>query len=153
MKMISEIEGFEEFTDYGITSCGKVWSFKRNKFLKPTKTNSGYLKVVLCKDGKRKDFLIHRLVALAYIPNPQNLDTVNHIDECKTHNYVNNLQWMTCRDNKTYSSGKPVRCVETGQTFDSIREAARQLNLYYSGVQAVCRGEYKTFHGYHFEFI
>lgn len=153
MKMINEIEGYEEFTGYGITSCGKVWSFKTNRFLTPSRGANGYLKVVLHKDGKRKDFLVHRLVAEAYIPNPDSLETVNHIDECKTHNYVSNLQWMTQRDNKTYSSGKPVRCVETNQIFDSAKEAARQLNLCSSGVSAVCRGEYKTFHGYHFEYI
>ena len=92
MKMINEIKGFEEFEGYGITSCGKVWSFKTNRFLSSRKNNKGYLYVWL-GDGKghKKNVTIHRLVALAYIPNPNNYDTVDHIDNCKEHNYINNL--------------------------------------------------------------
>ena len=148
MKDIKNYEG-----EYAITSCGKVYSYKSKKFLKPQKRKDGYLQVALSKDGKKKWFFLHRLVAEAYIANPDNLKTVNHKDENKEHNYINNLCWMTHRDNKTYSSGKPVRCAETGQIFDSTQEASRQLNLCQSGISAVCRGEYKTFHGYHFEFI
>ena len=92
MKMINEIKGFEEFEGYGITSCGRVYSFKTNKFLKSAKDKKGYLHVWLA-DGKGngKTVRIHRLVALAYIPNPNNLETVDHIDEDKEHNYINNL--------------------------------------------------------------
>ena len=92
MKMINEIKGFEEFEGYGITSCGRVYSFKTKRFLSPGKNHKGYLQVQLA-DGKghKKTVFIHRLVALAYIPNPNNLETVDHIDENKEHNYINNL--------------------------------------------------------------
>lgn len=148
---MKDVVGYEGL--YAVTSCGKVWSYRRKKFLKPKKEKSGYLRVGLSKDGKKKWFFLHRLVAEAYIPNPDGLETVNHVNENKEHNYVNNLEWMTCRDNKTYSSGKPVRCIETGQIFDSTREAARQLDLHQSCISAICRGERKSTHGYHFEFI
>lgn len=148
---MKDVVGYEGL--YAVTSCGKVYSYKRKKFLKPKKEKSGYLRVALSKDGQKKWFFLHRLVAEAYIPNPDNLETVNHIDENKEHNYINNLCWMTHRDNKTYSAGKPVRCVETGQIFDSTREAARQLDLHQSSISAICRGERKTTGGYHFEFI
>jgi len=85
---MKDIIGYEKL--YAITSCGRVWSYKRNKFLSSEKVN-GYERVTLCKDGKRKHFLIHRLVAEAYIPNPNSYDTVDHINNDKTKNYVNNL--------------------------------------------------------------
>lgn len=103
MKMINEIEGYEEFTGYGITSCGKVWSFKTNRFLTPSRGANGYLYVYLSSGMKDKRVRIHRLVALAYIPNPNNLDTVDHIDENKDHNYVNNLRWLSRGDNIRHS--------------------------------------------------
>lgn len=154
MKLISEIEGFEEFTGYGITSCGKVWSFKTNKFLTPCRDNKGYLCVHITngrKTGKR--VRIHKLVALAYIPNPDNLDTIDHIDEDKNHNYINNLRWLSRGENKSRSWSKPVKCVETGKIFNSATIAAEEMNLEKSHVSQVCNGKRNHTGGYHFEFI
>lgn len=81
MRDIKDYEGL-----YGITSCGRVWSYRSKKFLKPANDGSGYLKVALCKDKKRKWYYIHRLVAEAYIPNPENKLYINHIDENKANN-------------------------------------------------------------------
>ena len=83
---------------YAITSCGKVWSYKHRKFLKPADKN-GYKRVCLCKDSVKKNFAIHRLVAQAYIPNPNNYDTVDHIDKNRENNCVNNLRWMSASEN------------------------------------------------------
>ena len=94
MKMICELPGFEEFKGYGITSCGRVYSFKTKRFLKPTNKN-GYLYVHLTNGIQNsKNVRVHRLVALAYIPNPNNYDTVDHIDFIKENNSVNNLRWL-----------------------------------------------------------
>ena len=154
MKMINEIKGFEEFEGYGITSCGKVWSFKTNKFLSLRKNHRGYLYVWLT-DGKGhgKNVAIHRLVALAYIPNPNNLETVDHIDENKEHNYINNLQWMTRGENKSKSWSKAVYCVELDRTFKSGAEAARELGLNTSRISNVCNGRRNKTGGYHFKFV
>ena len=115
MKLISEIEGYEEFTGYGITSCGKVWSFKTNKFLKPWRDKDGYLRVRLSNGIKtNKTVGIHKLVALAYVPNPDNLETIDHIDNNKDHNYINNLRWLSRGENSGRSKRKPIRCIETG---------------------------------------
>ena len=154
MKMINEIKGFEEFEGYGITSCGRVYSFKSKKFLSPGKNKRGYFLVRLA-DGKGhgKTVAIHRLVALAYIPNPNNYDTVDHIDNCKEHNYINNLQWMTRGDNKSKSWSKAVYCVELDRTFKSGAEAARELGLHTSNICRVCNGKRKTTGGYHFKFV
>ena len=103
MKDIKNYEGL-----YAVTSCGKVWSYKSNKFLVPKCGKNGYLYVCLCKDGQKKWYRVHRLVAMAYIPNPDNLPQVDHIDNDRTHNYVNNLQWITCRDNVRKGRNKPI---------------------------------------------
>lgn len=84
-----DIPGYEGL--YAITSCGKVWSHRNKKFLKPDINGRGYHRVVLSKNGETKRFLVHRLVAEAYIPNPNNYDTVDHIDGCPAHNYIKNL--------------------------------------------------------------
>ena len=154
MKDIKNYEGL-----YAITSCGKVWSYKRKKFLKP-RSNRGYLQVCLRKDGERKNYRIHRLVAEAYIPNPNNYDTVDHIDFNRTNNCVNNLQWMSgsenCRkrrDYKRFDTSKPVRCIELNTIYPSATEAARCLNLDQSSISKACRGKLKRTGGYHWEFV
>lgn len=148
---MKDIKGYEGL--YAITSCGKVWSYRRKKFLSPVKNNDGYLHVHLCKDGKPKDFKIHRLVAEAYIPNPDNLKDVDHINGNKEHNYINNLQWMTHEDNVRKASNKKVRCVETGEIFDSITIAAKEKNVNRVDISKVCNGNRKTCGGYHWEVV
>ena len=103
---MKDVVGYEGL--YAITSCGKVWSYKRKRFLTPYNSGNGYLKVKLFKDNEEKQYRIHRLVAEAYLPNPENLPQVDHIDNDKTHNYVNNLQWITHRDNSRKSNNKVI---------------------------------------------
>ena len=82
---MKDIRGYEGL--YAITSCGKVWSYRRKKFLKPGVIQGGYLNVVLTnKDGQQKNHRVHRLVAEAYIPNPEGKEQVNHKDENKYNN-------------------------------------------------------------------
>ena len=88
---------------YAITSCGMVWSYRKQRFLKPYNTGR-YLVVELFKNGCGKQFKIHRLVAEAYLPNPYNLPCVNHKDEVKTHNWINNLEWCDYSYNINYGT-------------------------------------------------
>lgn len=155
MKDIKNYEGL-----YAITSCGKVWSYRSKKFLKPGSNKNGYLQVGLRKDKEKRTFLIHRLVAEAYIPNPNNYETVDHIDFDRTNNCVNNLQWMSHSENarkkRDYSiiiNPKPVRCIELNTIYPSGAEAARCLNLDPESIRKVCRGERKTCGGYHWQFV
>lgn len=117
---MKEIKGYEGL--YAITSCGRVWSYRSKKFLKPRIKKNGYCDVILYKDKIPKTFSVHRLVAEAYIPNPDNLPCVNHKDEVKTHNWINNLEWCSIAYNNTYGTrterakqtmNKKNRCVET----------------------------------------
>ena len=95
--MIKDIKGFEGL--YQITDEGQVYSVRRDKYLKPRKDKDGYLLVNLYKDKKQYTRKVHRLVAEAFIDNPENKKEVNHIDCRRDNNYVSNLQWVSHREN------------------------------------------------------
>lgn len=99
---MKDVVGYEGL--YAVTSCGKVWSYKYKKFLKPKADRNGYLFVTLCKNYKMKNYKIHRLVAMAYIPNPENLPQINHKDENKTNNCLQNLEWCNAKYNSNYGT-------------------------------------------------
>lgn len=94
----------ESCPGYAVTEDGRVWSFKSNKFLKQKINKYGYCCVTLCKNGKNWTTTVHRLVASAFIPNPENKSTVNHKDENKLNNTVDNLEWMTIAENNRYGT-------------------------------------------------
>lgn len=107
MKKINTIKGFEHIEDwYYICTCGKVVStYKNTKIMKTQINRYGYEQLSLTTvDSKTKNLKVHRLVALAFIPNTENKSEVNHIDEIKTNNYVQNLNWMTRIENVNYGT-------------------------------------------------
>ena len=104
---MQDIKGYEGI--YAVTEDGQVWSYRRKKFLKPYDTGRGYKKVDLYLKGKREKRYIHRLVAEAFIPNPENKPQVNHKDENKDNNSVGNLEWMTSKENNNYGTAKQRR--------------------------------------------
>ena len=156
MKDVQNYEGL-----YAVTSCGKVYSYRTKKFLKPRKRRDGYLHVCLYKGGEREFYYIHRLVAEAYLPNPNNLPCVNHKDENKENNALQNLEWCTHEYNINYGSrnekvgkalGKPVYCEELNKTFDGVHAAARELGLDNSNIIKCCKRTRKTCGGYHWRY-
>lgn len=90
---------FIGFPDYGIALTGKLYSHKTQKFLKLRCSKNKYLYTVITHNGIRKTVKSHRLVALAFIPNPENKPQVNHIDGDKQNNHVSNLEWCTASEN------------------------------------------------------
>ena len=153
-----DITGYEGL--YKVSDRDNVFSIKRKDSmgrkwggltLEPRPHRNGYLMVQLYKNGVRKNKLIHRLVAEAFIPNPNNLPEVNHIDEVKDNNELSNLEWCTRDYNINYGTlnerlSKKVRAVnvETGEvvTFESTQEV-RNKGYSQGGVSQACRGVYK----------
>lgn len=101
-----DIEGFEGL--YQVSNMGRVRSLRRNIILK-NRITSGYEMVLLYTNNIRKNYLVHRLVAHAFIPNPNNLPQVNHKDENKTNNCVDNLEWCDGKYNTNYGTGNKRR--------------------------------------------
>ena len=97
MKTIMEIEGYPNYLIY---PEGRIWSKKgKGRFLKPATQKNGYRRVCLSRDKKPKMFLVHRLVAQAFIPNPDNKPEVDHINNNPHDNRLENLRWVTKSEN------------------------------------------------------
>lgn len=138
--MKKEYRAIDDFPGYLITNNGEVYHQKEKQIhqIKSRLDSKGnYILVTLInKDGKRKNCLVHRLVAKAFIPNPENLPEVNHKDKDKTNNNVNNLNWCTRRENleDSYTTMSPNRNFKVcklykgGQLigeFNGVRRAAK----------------------------
>lgn len=154
---------------YEVSNLGNVRSVRYSqsgeviysRTLQPSTKERGYLGVVLSKQSDTKNHLVHRLVAMAFLPNPKHLIAVNHIDGNKTNNNVTNLEWCTDRDNllHAYKIGlkkgncKAVVCVETNEVFDSVSSANKAMGVTYSHIGDICNNSplYKTAFGYHWK--
>ena len=97
-----DIPGYEGL--YGITKDGKIYNLKYKRFLKAASDKDGYLRINLSKNGQKVSYRVHRLVALTYIPNPNNYPIINHKDENKQNNNVSNLEWCTHKYNTNYGT-------------------------------------------------
>ena len=100
--MMKDITGYEGL--YAITDNGEVWSYRNKKFLKKKENPNGYYYAELWRNNKGKGFRVNRLVAEAFIPNPNNYPCVNHKDENKLNNKVSNLEWCTHKYNNNYGT-------------------------------------------------
>lgn len=156
-KVIPGYEGLYEVSDQGRVKSLNFHRTGKTKLLKPQNNGTGYLQVRLYKDGKSKLMYVHRLVAEAFIPNPQGLETVNHKDEDKTNNAASNLEWMTNKDNTIYSQARQVQMFDKSAgellaKFPSIIESARKTGINQSHICACCRGKRKSAGGYVWRF-
>lgn len=157
---------------YQVSNLGRVRSLDRidalgrlrkGKVLAYGLSGGGYLQVGLHRDGKVEQKLVHRLVSEAFLPNPDNLPQVNHKDEDKANNQVENLEWCTALYNNTYGTRvervtkvreKPIYAI-TGlgnrYYFSGVSKASRLLGLKEGRTSDCLRGKCKTHHGYTFE--
>lgn len=160
-----------EYPDYKVSNMGNVKSIERKvkskcgsmrtvceRILKPSKDGSGYLFVKFYKKGKIKNMKIHRLVADAFLQNPDNLPLVNHKDENKLNNNVENLEFCDAMYNVNYGTrneriSKKVKCIETDIIFSSVREIEKQLLFNHSNISKCCNGKRKSAYKYHWEWV
>lgn len=168
-----DIEGYEGI--YQVSNLGNVRSlyFKNNKYKidrikerSKTLDKKGYLRVILCKDGKIKNFQVHRLVAQAFIPNPNNYNEVNHKDENPSNNRVDNLEWCTHKYNMNYGSirekinkkkRKKIIQYDLNGNFikkwESIIDIERMLNISSQCIFYACKNKTKNTKGYIWRYV
>ena len=169
-KDIKNYEGLYQVSNWGrVKSLGNGKNYKYGRILKQSKNGRGYLFVSLCKSGKKKNYTIHRLVAETFIPNPDNLPQVNHKDENKNNNKVENLEWCTPSYNSNYgtrnkrasekkTNGKMSKSV-IQYTLDgkfvkewvSLHECSRN-GFHHQNIILCCRGEYKQYKGFKWKY-
>lgn len=160
-KPIIGYEGLYEVSNLGNVKSLCAGRWHKEMMRKPVKDKDGYLTVVLKKYGKYKCFKVHRLVAQAFIPNPNELPQVNHIDEDKTNNTNGNLEWCTSQYNNAYNDRpkrfhKPVIQLSTDGTeiarFESVNAAAKAIGKNPASISGVLSGRRMTTGGFKWQF-
>lgn len=149
--------------DYIITSLGRVFSLprvnKKGQYLKfkelKGKVSNGYKKITLYNKTVEVEYL-HRLVADAFIPNPDNKPTVDHINRDRLDNRVENLRWATYKEQSGNQgkASKPIYCMIDNDVleFDSLTSCANELNLTVSSISLCLSGKQKSHKGYRFKY-
>lgn len=163
------VEGYEDC--YEVSRSGLVRSVPRDfgygvidkpKLLAFDPDRGGYLRVRLCKDGKKRGWFVHRLVAQAFVPNPDGKPFVNHIDEDRTNNHASNLEWVYTCENNAYGNrneriAKGVsrqieqidpETMQVIRVWDSATQAARALGCSNSLISGVTTGKRETALGF-----
>lgn len=164
--MIKDIDGYGGM--YTVDQQGNIYSkYRGGRILAKLKGSNGYEMVHLSSNGSAKKVPVHRIVAQAFIPNPDNKPQVNHIDGDKSNNKVSNLEWATASENSGHrdkilwggirrcgKKKKPVKCLETGEVFYGINEAGRRHRISPSNIRLAIRGvKHHTAGGYHWKDI
>lgn len=163
------IAGYEGI--YEVSNTGNVVSLNYNKKIgerrlrKQKLTKDGYLEIALCKGNKMKHVMVHRLVAETFLPNPSGLPQINHKDENKTNNRVDNLEWCDVKYNINYGSGikrrsesvsipiiKKTKDGEFVKRYKSVSEAAEDNGMTTCEIVLVCNGHNVTANGFKWEY-
>ena len=163
------METYKKIIDkYAVSNLGNVMNAKTGRILKPTLDRYGYYYVCLSVNNKRQYKKIHRLVASAFIDNPEGKQCIDHIDGNRTNNNAENLRWVTPKENTNNPITlqniknncipptpikKEVLCVSTNKVFESTVDAGKYYNLDSSSIGKCCRGERKLCGGYEWQYI
>ena len=158
-----DVVGYEGL--YKVSTEGNIKSIRRNKLLSLETNKAGYKKISLY-NKTRKCYSVHRLVAETFIPNPENLPCVNHKDENKSNNCVDNLEWCTVEYNNTYGTRLERMSRTRSKTiiqlslegdfireWDSASEVARVLGYNQSNICSCCNNKRKTAAGYKWKYV
>lgn len=168
-KEIPGYEGYYEASTYGrIRSIERIskgrWGYAHRMphVLSPNDVHDGYQQVKFSIDGVKSQPLVHRLVAITFIPNPLGLPQINHKDGNKSNNNVENLEWCSAAENSQHRSRvlkkwvghpkQPVKCLNNGIIYESSHHASRDLGIGQGGIFAVCQGKQATAGGMRFQF-
>lgn len=157
------VVGYENL--YSVSNYGKVYSFIKNRVLSAKSNGRGYLQIELTKDKKQKMHYVHRLVAQAFLDNPNNLPEVNHKDENAQNNCVCNLEWCSTKYNLSYGTRvermikhckKAVEQIDMSgnvvMVFESLADAERKYGYNHANVSNCCNGKLDTAYGYRWRF-
>ena len=153
-----EIEGFEK---YEVSNLGRVRNIKSGRILKPHLNHNGYLKHHLYKHNKLKELFLHRIIAIAFIDNPEEKPQVNHIDENKLNNDLSNLEWCTERENVIHGTRTKRVAEKLSQKviqldlndnvlneFESMVQAGQETGVSRSNISSCCNGKLKSAGGF-----
>lgn len=155
-----DIAGYEGI--YQVSDQGHIRNVKRGRERQLHYNNNGYVQVVLSRENKREHPLVHRLVALAFIPNPEGKPQINHKNGVKTDNRPDNLEWCTMGENLKHRHRvlgqpggrcKPVVCIETGTEYPSAKAAAGALGVSRAAVINICNNKQKATRKNKYHFI
>ena len=156
--------------NYEVSDKGNIKSVNyrgtgKSAIRKQSISKNGYMRVILSDNGKNKTYFVHRLVAAAFIPNPDNFPEIDHIDGDRANNHADNLRWVTVKENQNNpitkskwigKKAKPhhekaVEQIKNGivvNVFVSIQEAARKGNFSATAICKVCKGKGNLHKGY-----
>lgn len=157
----------KDFPKYAVSDSGEVKNIASGITISQRTTSNGYLRVNLrrgnIKYEKPKSLTVHRLVAEAFLDNPNNFSQVNHIDGNKKNNAASNLEWCTASENIIHaykanlmpserSTAKAIRCIETGEIYSTARGAEKATGIYNGSINKACIGKAKSAGGFHWEY-
>jgi hypothetical protein len=138
---MDDLIGYEGF--YKINRQGEIWSCRQMKIMKCKSCCEGYLHISLMKDGKKQQYCIHRLLAIQYIPNPDNKPVIDHIDHNRSNNDLSNLRWATQPENRNNMEDKE------GKVYVDTKNTIRLGHEYYRAtfvitIDGIRRRKYKS---------